>query len=120
MSPIAFQNVGRNGDTNRARWPDSALWEIITRELREDLFEMRNFSHPDTIKRVHKEAHLRLLMSQCTGLLITRAAIAGVQVAELASFTLSEAKDLAAEFSAEPERFEAKLQESAARYEAMS
>ena len=116
----AIRYVEPSGDTNRSRWPDSTLWLAVVQQLNDDLFEMRNFALPDTIKRVHREAHLQLLARQCTGLLITRAAIAGVEIQELPLIVLDDANQLAAEFVAQPERFERRLHNSAARYEATS
>lgn len=116
----AIRYVEPTSDTNRARWPQSRLWTTIAQEIESDLFEMRNFAQPDTVKHVHKEAHLSLLARQCTGLMITRAAIAGVQSADLPAFVLNDAEQLVAEFKSKPEHFESKLRESAARYDAKS
>lgn len=104
-------------DSNRSRWPDSKLWQVVGAELGEDLFEMRNFAPPDTIKRVQREAHIRLLERQSLGLLITRAAIRGVSIESLAAEATAEGKRMASEITNDRSRYETKLQESSGRYE---
>lgn len=115
----AVRHVDPNNDTNRSRWPKSPLWQIVDQELQSDLCEMRNFAPADTVKRIHKEAHLRLLARQCMGLFVTRAAIAGVSAENLPKFTIKEAKIFATEFASEHEKMKAKLRAIALRYEAV-
>lgn len=114
---IAVRHTTPNKDTNRSRWPESFLWKIVTQEIRNDLFEMRNFAPADTVKRVHKEAHLRLLARQSMGLFITRAALSGISAQDLPSFTIAEAQHFADEFTSKLDEIQKKLQERAARYD---
>ena len=113
----AIRYAEPSSDCNRSRWPDSLLWETVRNELDEDLFEMRNFAPPDTIKRVQREAHARLLEGQSMGLVITRAAIKGVPIESLAREALIEGQRMANEISKDQCRYGAKLRERADRYE---
>ena len=116
----AIRYVEESGDTNRSRWPDSRLWLAVVQQLNYDLFEMRNFTAPDTIKRVHRNAHLDLLFQQSVGLLVTRAAIAEVPIKDLPNFAYDEAMKMAQQFKSDVQHFEGKLRRSAERYEATS
>ena len=107
-------------DRNRARWPNDPIWNVVRQELSADLFEMRNFAPPDTIKRIQKEKHLELLGQQLLGLLITRAAISGVSIDDLSAYAGTEGKRLARSIASDLEKTELKLSKSAARYEAIS
>jgi len=107
-------------DRNRARWPNDPVWNLVRQELSADLFEMRNFAPPDTIKRVQKEKHLELLEQQSLGLLITRAAISGVNIDDLSAYARTEGTRLARKIGSELEKTELKFSKSAARYEAIS
>lgn len=103
-------------DTNRARWAESELWKQVRLQLDEDLVEMRNFAPPDTIKRVQQDAHLKLLFDQALGLLISRAAIAGVGFHDLTKFAKSEGERLVSELVSRPGHFEKKLEDQTERY----
>jgi len=96
------------------------VWELVSNELEEDLFQMRNFAPPDVIKRVHREAHLELLARQEIGLLVTRAAITGVNVNDLPAFAKSSGEQVARSIAADVRAFEKKRHKSAERYEAIS
>ena len=66
------------GDTNRARWPDSQLWQAVRLELDDDLFEMRSFVDPDRVKEVIKEQQRLILERQILGLNVSLAAFDGI------------------------------------------
>lgn len=104
-------------DSNRSRWPESPLWQAVRMHSNDDLFDMRNFAPPDAIKRVQREAHTRLLERQSMGLFVTRAAIRGVSIESLAAEAIAEGRSMAKEISEHRTRYEAKLHDSADRYE---
>ena len=104
-------------DTNRSRWPDGHLWQAVRSEVDEDLFELRNFAPPETIRRVNKDTHLRLLSRQCLGLLISCAALEEVAFDDLPAFFQAQQTELIREVKDNPRRFEARLREAKARYE---
>ena len=105
-------------DKNRSRWPNSEFWALAKMALEDDLFDMRNFCPPDTVKRVDKEAHRRLLAQQGLGLLITQAAISGITIDDLANFARSFGESSAHEIESNLARMEIRLAKSAMRYEA--
>ncbi|MBX7495162.1 hypothetical protein K3172_04765 [Qipengyuania sp. 6B39] len=104
-------------DSNRSRWQNSQFWNLIETELQSDLFEMRNFAPPGTIRRVHREAHMRLLAKQSLGLLVSRAAITDIGIDDLAAFALAEGQAAAQEIASNSEAVEGKLLRSAQRYD---
>lgn len=106
-------------DSNRSRWPLTLLWELVLKQLEEDLFEMRNFAPPNTIKRVQREAHARLLERQSLGLLVTCAAIKGVSIEQLSTEVIAQGKRFADEIAKDRSGYESKLRESADRYEVL-
>lgn len=105
-----------SSDSNRSRWPDSALWEAVRTASAEDLFEMRNYADPDLIKIVQRDEHDKLLAQQMVGLLTTRAGILGLSATELASFAEAAGGQMAGRIAREPEVFAKKLAEATSRY----
>ena len=110
-----------NYDSNRSRWPITSYWSLLQEEVRKDLFEMCNFAPADTIKRINKMAYLDLLTQQGLGLLITRAAIEGIDSSELADFAIRDGKTFARMIASTPaDKMQARLIKRAARYDAES
>lgn len=103
-------------DSNRSRWPDSHLWELVRQSTETDLFEMRNYANPDTVKRVQKEEHDQLLTNQMLGLLISRAALHAVEAGQLQTFANATGKQMAHYIARSPNRFEQKLAKANSRY----
>lgn len=104
------------GDSNRSRWPDSALWQAVRIHSDDDLFEMRNFANPDLIKRVQRDEHDKLLAHQMLGLLTSRAAILGIGSHRLANFAQGAGRQMAVKIEMESDRFAKKLAEAIGRY----
>lgn len=96
-------------DSNRSRWTDSHLWELVRRRTDGDLFEMRNYADPDKVKLVQKEEHDQLLASQMLGLLISRAAVHGMEEDKLPAFATAIGNDMAQSIKDAQERFGKKL-----------
>jgi hypothetical protein len=103
-------------DSNRSRWPNSALWDHVSAEAKSDLFEMQIFAGADRIKQVQIEEHDRLLAAQITGLFVTRAALQGLQIDDLSNFVVMKARAIANEIKSERSKFERKLDRSRGRY----
>jgi hypothetical protein len=104
------------GDSNRSRWPDSALWEQVRRNTAADLFEMRNYASPEKIKRVQRDAHDQLLEAQMKGLLVSRAALRNIDADQLPSFAITVGSALADDIANALQRYEVKLAKAAKRY----
>ena len=48
-------------DTNRARWPNAAIWDLAEAEAQGDLIEMFSHVDPDKVRYVHRQEHSRLI-----------------------------------------------------------
>ena len=102
-------------DSNRSRWPDSKMWEVVRKKADYDLFEMRNYADPDRIKLVQKEEHDQLLAGQMLGLLISRAALHGLHVGVLPAFATKAGAEMARHIIESPAHIEPKLAKAANR-----
>lgn len=74
------------GDSNRARWPLHELWGVVTEVLARDLGGMRSGVVPEDVKQANRAEHMRMLDMQILGLLVSRAAAAGVGGDEFGAF----------------------------------
>lgn len=79
-------------DTNRSRWANSEIWDVLTKEVHDDLLEMKSDVDPERVKLVRYEEHLRCLRTQRVGLAVNLAATIGKDAAEFEAFLLEEAK----------------------------
>lgn len=105
-----------SADSNRARWPEHPLWEKARQEILLDLFEMRNFADPETVKLVQLEAHDQLLAAQMQGLLISRAALNQISHSALPHFIVANAREIIRTFSSNPAKVEERLLRATRRY----
>ena len=103
-------------DTNRARWPNHPLWDLISAETEGDLTEMRSHLPPSQIKHVHRAEHIRLIMAQLTGNAITLAALEGTTEAKLADHMAGMGGRLREAIKADPARAANKLDQAKDRY----
>ncbi|MFP1646692.1 hypothetical protein [Pontitalea aquivivens] len=103
-------------DTNRARWPDHPIWELVSEAAEGDLTEMRSYLDPQKVKHVHREDHIRLIMALLTGNATTLAALEGVPEARLADHMAGLGLRLKEAVRADPERAANKLEEAKGRY----
>ncbi|WP_422048307.1 hypothetical protein [Shimia sp.] len=70
-------------DSDRARWPNHSLWDVVHAEMNDDLIEMRSGADPNPMKEVRREAHTASLLKQVTSTCIAMAAIEGWKREEL-------------------------------------
>ena len=75
-------------DTNRSRWPNSPLWDQVWQVANGDLFEMRSYADPERVKLVKRDEHDQLLAGQMLGLLISRAALNGLDTHQLPDYAI--------------------------------
>ena len=73
-------------DYNRARWPLHELWDVIKSVVIDDLRTMRSGVVPENIKSANRAEHMRMLDGQTLGLLVARAAAAGIDKSSFESF----------------------------------
>lgn len=67
-------------DSNRARWPQHKLWDVVTDVIATDLGTMRSCVVPDDVKDANRTEHMRMPDAQILGLLPSGAAAGGVTV----------------------------------------
>ncbi len=103
-------------DTNRARWPNHPLWEVVCAEMNDDLIEMRSGADPNPMKEVHREEHIASLLKQVTGTCITMAALEGWEHEELPAAFSSLAERMTMAANDDPERSAKQLQDAKDRY----
>ena len=103
-------------DSNRARWPNAAIWDLAQSEAQGDLDDMRSHIDPDKVKYVHRQEHIRLMMAQIIGNTTTLAALEGVQESDLPDYVTSLADRMAMALTDDPERASMKLEAARARY----
>lgn len=103
-------------DSNRSRWPDSHLWELVRQKTDSDLIEMRNDANPDKVKHIQKDEYDQLLARQMLGLLISRAALQGLEEEKLKAFATSVGNDMASMISEGSSHFEEKLAKARDRF----
>lgn len=105
----AIRYTQPTADSNRSRWTDNYLWKLVRQKTDGDLFEMRNYADPDKVKLVQKQEHDQLLASQMLGLLISRAAVHGIEEDKLQAFATAIGHNMADSISDAKERFGTKL-----------
>jgi hypothetical protein len=112
----AIRNTRPSEDSNRSRWPISELWALVHNEAENNLFEMRSGVDPNLVKLVQKAAYDKLLAGQMTGLLVSRAALNGLETGELPAFASSVGTEMAEFIANSPVRFERKFALASGRY----
>jgi hypothetical protein len=103
-------------DTNRARWPNHALWDLAKVDTDADLSEMRSHLEVDKVKAVNKANHIKLMMTLAVGNCTTLAALEGVESDDLQDYMVRMGQKLRMEIQAAPERAANKLSKAKERY----
>ncbi|UXX82216.1 hypothetical protein [Roseovarius pelagicus] len=103
-------------DSNRARWPNHPLWEIVCAEMNDDLVEMRSGADPHPMKEVHREEHISLIFRNVLGCSITLAALHGRQQDELPGMFTDLAAQMQARVKADPGKTAKQLHAAKERY----
>lgn len=103
-----------SGDTNRARWPDDALWQNVRSQINIDLFEMSSGATPGVVKAVIRQELGETLLRQAIGLSATLAVAQRISNADtLADYVSRSIRSYARE---KPLDFEAKQKRAEDRY----
>ncbi|MCK8482874.1 hypothetical protein MUY21_02385 [Aliiroseovarius sp. S2029] len=103
-------------DTNRSRWPNHPLWDVVCAEMNDDLIEMRSGADPNPMKEVHRAEHIASLLKQVTGTCITIAALEGWEHEELPVAFSGFAERMTDAVNDNPERSAKQLQDAKDRY----
>jgi len=105
-----------NTDTNRARWPNSPIWDQVVQVMDEELLEMRSYLDPDLVKTVHRQEHIRVMVSQVVGNLVTLAALEDVDEQDLRGFIEPIGSRMWKTAMEDPDRVQSKLAAAKGRY----
>lgn len=103
-------------DSNRARWPNHPLWDLVAGEADGDLVEMRSHLDPSDIRHVHRDEHAALIIAQVLGGATTLAALEAVPETDLADFMARLGKRLRASVQDDMPRAANRLAEAKGRY----
>lgn len=103
-------------DSNRARWPNHPLWDLVSSASDGDLMELRSHVDPDRVKYVHRDEHVRLILAQVVGNATTLAALEGTEEPDLTDYMVQVGRRLSEAVSADPERAANKLNGARSRY----
>jgi len=107
-------------DTNRARWPNHPIWELVKSTMAEDLEELRSFVEPTRVKEVHRMQHIKVMTDLIFGNAIALCGLEDVQPDDLEANLDGIGKKLQAEFLADKERAQSKLAVVKGRYRFVS
>jgi len=103
-------------DSNRARWLNHPLWEIVCAEMNDDLIEMRSGADPNPMKEVHREQHISTIFRNVYGSSITIAALEGAEAEDLSEAFADLARQMQDEVKATPQKAAKQLQDAKERY----
>jgi hypothetical protein len=104
------------GDSNRARWPNHMLWEIICAEMQRDLFEMHSGADPMTVKEVNRMEHIGMIYRGVLGNAVTFCALHEGRFEGLEGHLNALHDRMLQDVRANPERMAKQFQEAKERY----
>lgn len=103
-------------DSNRARWPQHPLWDVVADVIATDLAAMRSGVVPDEVKDANRTEHQRMLDAQILGLLVSRAAAGGIAADDFEGFLKQHLLTLKDASTAHPRPIDERLAKADARY----
>lgn len=103
-------------DTNRARWPNHPLWDMVCAEMNDNLTEMRSGADPNPMKEVHREELIGTIFRNVLGCSITLAALNGRDEADLPDMFTQTAQQMKDAIKANPAKAAKQLGEAKDRY----
>ncbi|MBO6827346.1 MAG: hypothetical protein JJ879_14160 [Sneathiella sp.] len=103
-------------DQNRARWPNTQLWDDIARELQSDLFEMACNASPALVKEVIRSEHAELLKGQLVGLTVSYLSMLDIDHSDLGKVGHEIKKLINHSLLTDPDLFEEKIDKARKRY----
>jgi hypothetical protein len=106
-----------NGDSNRSRWANHLLWDLVVREVVGDLPDMTSGADPQRIKKVRRDHLQETLLKQIIGNAATLSVAGGFQDHELDTLPDSVAGTLDRFMREQRERFDEKRARAAERYD---
>lgn len=107
-------------DTNRARWPNHKIWDLVRETMDEDLEELRSFVEPTKVKAVQKMHHIKIMTDLIFGNALTLCALEGVQPDDLEANLKFFGKRLHSAFLDNSDRAQSKLAAAKDRYRFVS
>jgi len=104
-------------DTNRSRWANHLLWDVVANKLTSDLFEMTCGAQPSRVKQVMREHLHETIAKQIIGSAATLSIAAGVPDEEVRDVPDALSTLLDNFIRERPERFQEKRARAAERYD---
>jgi hypothetical protein len=105
-----------SGDSNRSRWANHPLWDLVFREVAGELSDMTSGADPQRVKQVRRDHLQETLLKQIIGNAATLS-VAGFQDHELDTLPDSVAATLDRFMREQRDRFEEKRARAAERYD---
>lgn len=102
-------------DTNRSRWPDHPMWNLVHREVGGDLFEMMCPLDPNAIKEVLRREYKAMLGSQLRGLSAPYAVACGLSPSDADKVPAMIERDLRHQIATHSDDFQGRMERAGAR-----
>ena len=103
-------------DTNRARWPNHKIWDLVRETMDEDLEELCSFVEPSRVKQIDKMQHIKVMTDLIFGNALTLFALEGVKPDDLQENLRGVGKRLNEKLLADEDRAHSKLAAAKDRY----
>lgn len=103
-------------DSNRARWPNHAIWGLVMQEVANAHSDMRTFADPDRTKEVNRAQHISDILRNILGCSVTLAALQDSEFSELSGFFQNTAEEMSGMIRKRPEKYAKMLDDAKARY----
>lgn len=103
-------------DSNRSRWANHSIWDLVRDEIEGDLFEMMCGLEPNAVKEVLRREHVDMLNAQIRGLAASCAAAMGISLSDANKVPGMVAGMLREFVREQPIAFEKKMARAADRY----
>ena len=103
-------------DTNRARWPNHPLWDVVRNEVSGDLFEMASGVGPGVIKEILRNDLCEMLSHQIVGLSASLGSALGLGEDAASEIPEIVARDLEMYLEERPKDFARKMERAGSRY----
>lgn len=105
-----------SSDTNRARWQDDPIWNLLRSEIAGDLFELTTGAEPGVVKEIMRDHLDAILTAQVVGLAATLSHVRGLASDDAGAIAQLLAQSVQESASKDTAAFEAKRQRAAERY----
>ena len=103
-------------DSNRARWPDHPLWDLVRHAAAGDLSDLACMVDPAQIDALMKAERDDMLAKQIAGCMLSRAALNGVSEDRLGAYAMACADQIMRDWQGKPEQTRERLAQARVKY----